>query len=60
MNARRQAIKELNENGYYLKRNGSKHDIYYSDETKYTIPLRHDFRDNDLKVIRREISKGGR
>ena len=60
MNARRQAIKELNDNGYTLKRNGSKHDIYYNDKTGYTIPLRHDFDDNDLKVIRKEIKKGGR
>ncbi|MBO6207670.1 MAG: hypothetical protein J6N53_08885 [Lachnospiraceae bacterium] len=60
MNARRQAIKELNDNGYTLVRNGAKHDIYYSEETKYTIPLRHDFDDEDLKVIRREIKKGGR
>lgn len=60
MNARRQAIKELSENGYQLERHGAKHDIYYNEETKYTIPLRHDFKDNDLKIIRREIKKGGR
>ena len=49
MNARRIAIKELNENGYFFKRSRGGHDIYYSSETGYTIPLRRDFNDQDLK-----------
>ena len=60
MNARRQAIKELNENGFYLKRQSGGHDIYYNAELKYSIPLRRDFDDEDLKQIRKEIKKGKR
>lgn len=60
MNARRQAIKELTDNGYELARNGAKHDIYYNKSKGHTIPLRHSFNDEDLKTIRKEIIKGGR
>ena len=55
----KQAKKELKENGYYLKRSDGKHDVYYNDETHITIPLkRHDFDEDDLRYIRKEI-KGG-
>ena len=56
MNPRRKAIKELRSRGYVLKRNGSNHDIYFNPVTKSIIPLkRHDFNDNDLKYILKEI-----
>lgn len=37
---RRDLIKRLEENGYYLKRNGHDHDIYWSDKTRKTIPVK--------------------
>ncbi len=50
------ARKELLSSGYYLKRNGANHDIYYNPELKSTIPLkRQDFNENDLKYIRKEM-----
>ena len=56
MSPRRKAILQLRANGYTLKRNGSNHDIYYNDSLKSIIPLkRHDFNDNDLKYILKEI-----
>ena len=36
---RRDIIKKLEENGYQFKRHGSKHDIYYSPQTKKTVPV---------------------
>lgn len=52
----RQAIKELKENGYVLKRRGRNHDIYYCDSKRKAIPLkRHDFNENDLNYIRKEM-----
>ncbi len=57
MNPRGKALKDLKNAGYFLKRNGANHDIYYNPELKTTIPLkRHDFNDNDLKYIRKEIN----
>ncbi len=57
MNPRGKALKELKKAGYYLKRNGANHEIYFNPELKATIPLkRHDFNDNDLKYIRKEIN----
>lgn len=56
MNPRRKAVKTLREKGYILKRNGSNHDIYYNPVTKTIIPLkRHDFNENDLNYILKEI-----
>jgi hypothetical protein len=41
--------------GYYLKRNGANHDIYFNPETKSTIPVkRHDFNENDMNYILKE------
>ena len=55
---RRAAIKELKRNGYQLKRNGANHDIYYNDKNKRIIPLkRHDFNENDLQYILKEIKQ---
>ncbi len=55
MNPRGITIKELDKNGYILKRHGANHDIYYNPETKKTIPVkRHDFNENDMKYIFKE------
>lgn len=61
MNARNEAIKELNRHGYQFKRSGGKHDIYYNPNTKYSIPLkRGHFDEDDLRYICKEIKQGGR
>jgi predicted RNA binding protein YcfA (HicA-like mRNA interferase family) len=58
MKPRNIAINELSQNGYYLKRNGANHDIFYNDQTKSIIPLkRHDFDESDLRYIRKEIKQ---
>jgi hypothetical protein len=50
------AKKELRKSGYLLKRRGANHDIYFNAEKKKAIPLkRHDFNENDLYYIRKEI-----
>jgi len=55
------AIKDLNHNGYILKRSGGNHDIYYNPDTKYSIPLkRGHFDEDDLRYIRKEIKQGRR
>jgi hypothetical protein len=56
MNPHKQAEKDLKAAGYTIKRDDAKHTIWYNAELKSTIPLkRHDFNDNDLKYIRKEI-----
>ena len=63
MNTRRKAIKYLKENGYFLFRNGAKHDIFLNEKTGKMITLkRHDFDDSDLRYIKKEVEqnrKGG-
>ena len=60
MNQRNIAIKELNAGGYFLKRPGANHDIYYNPETRQAIPLkRGHFDEDDLRYIRKEIKKIG-
>jgi predicted RNA binding protein YcfA (HicA-like mRNA interferase family) len=55
MNTRQITIKALKSAGYYLKRNGANHDIYFNPETKSTIPVkRHDFNENDMNYILKE------
>ncbi len=52
MNPRTQTIKDLEQAGYYLKRHGANHDIYFNPDTMSTIPVkRHDFNDNDRKYV---------
>lgn len=59
MNARAQTVKDLEQSGYYLKRHGANHDIYFNPDTKSTIPLkRHDFNENDRKYILKEANIG--
>ena len=61
MSPHKQAQKELLEAGYVIKRNDNSHVIYYHPVLKATIPLkRHDFNDNDLKYIRKEIKQNER
>ncbi len=56
MNSLLKARKALKAAGFTLKRRVAKHDIYCNDECKAIIPLkRHDFNDNDLKYILKEI-----
>jgi predicted RNA binding protein YcfA (HicA-like mRNA interferase family) len=55
MNPRQITIKSLEASGYYFKRRGANHDIYYNPDTHSTIPVkRHDFNDNDRKYIFKE------
>lgn len=59
MNARKTAENELREAGYAFLRHGGNHDIYRNRETGAMIPLkRHDFDENDLRYIRKEIKAG--
>lgn len=52
------AEKELAQAGFVLKRKGANHDIYYLPGSPGIIPLkRHDFNDNDLAYIQKEIEK---
>lgn len=55
MNPRKITVKELEANGYDLKRHGANHDVYFNPETKKTIPVkRHDFDENDMRYIFKE------
>ena len=61
MNAHKQAIQELKNAHYFLKRHGSNHDIYFNAEKSRSIPLkRHDFDEDDLRYIKKEIMNGDR
>ena len=56
MNQHDLAEQDLRHAGYYLKRSGKKHDIWYNPNNKATIPLkRHDFDDSDRRYIKNEI-----
>lgn len=55
------AVRELNDAGYFFDRHGKKHDLYWNERLNRKIPLkRHDFSENDLKYIEKEISKNRR
>ncbi len=57
MNPRKKAERELKNHGYRFARSGGNHDIY-KDSKGHMIPLkRHDFNDNDLKYIIKELEK---
>ena len=59
MNPRTQTIKDLEQAGYYLKRHGANHDIYFNPDTKSTIPVkRHDFNENDRNYVLKEAIIG--
>jgi hypothetical protein len=54
---RNQAVQELYDHGYIVKRHGGRHDIYYNPVSKTIIPLkRHDFDETDLRYIQKEIA----
>ena len=59
MKPRDQAIKELENAGFRFKRHGGNHDLY-GNENGYNIPLkRHNFNENDLRYIKKEIKQLG-
>lgn len=61
MKPRAKAVKELKASGYVLKRKGANHDIFYNDEKGCIIPLkRHDFDEDDLRYIEKEIRDNSR
>lgn len=61
MSPHKQAERDLKNAGCIVKRDDAKHTIYYNPELKTIIPLkRHDFNDNDLKYIRKEIKQNER
>lgn len=58
MHPRKQAILDLKASGYILHREGANHEIYKNTSTGEIIPLkRHDFNENDLRYIRKEIKQ---
>ena len=58
MNPHKRAEKELADAGFVLKRRGANHDIYHLPGSTGIIPLkRHDFNENDLDYIRKEIDQ---
>ena len=61
MSPHKQAENDLIAAGYIIKRKDNGHVIWFHPELKATIPLkRHDFNDNDLKYIRKEIKQNER
>lgn len=51
------AVDALKQNGYYSIRQ-KKHEIFYNPELNCAIPLkRHDFKENDLQYILKEIKQ---
>ena len=55
MNPRKITVKELENNGFSLKRHGANHDLYFNQSTKQTIPVkRHDVNENDMRYIFKE------
>ena len=57
MNPRKITIKELEKNGFVLKRHGANHDVYFNYITHQTIPVkRHDFDENDMRYIFKEAN----
>ena len=61
MSPLKKAKEALKQAGYEVKRQDGKHDIYFNPKLKCMIPLkRHDFNDNDLDYIRKEIKQNER
>lgn len=61
MKPRAQAVTDLENSGYGLKRHGANHDIFYNPELGAMISLkRHDFDEDDLRYIRKEIKQNER
>ena len=52
------AKRDLKTAEFVIKRKDGKHEIYYHAAANVTIPVkRHDFNDNDLKNLRKQIRK---
>lgn len=50
------AVEALQDAGYVFARHGRNHDQYRNPKLRKTIPLkRHDFDENDLRYIKKEI-----
>lgn len=61
MKPRNQAVQDLHADGYLFKHSGGNHDIYYHPELGCLIPLkRHDFDEDDLRYIQKEIKHNRR
>jgi predicted RNA binding protein YcfA (HicA-like mRNA interferase family) len=61
MHPRKIAQQSLEADGYLFKRSGGNHDIYYNAELGCLIPLkRHDFDEDDLRYIQKEIRSNRR
>lgn len=61
MNARKKAEKVLKAAGYEFRRHGANHDIFFNSKRGVMIPLkRHDFDEDDLRYIEKEIEQGER
>ena len=62
MHPRKKTIKELEKNGFNLKRHGASHDFYIQPNTKQTIPVkRHYFNEDDMRYIFKEANiEGGK
>ena len=61
MKPRDQAIAELNSGNYFFQRHGSNHDVYFNAEQGSMITLkRHNFDEDDLRYIRKEIKQNKR
>lgn len=50
---RKDVIKRLEENGWYFKRHGGKHDIYWSDKARRPVPVKrhNEIPDDDARKI---------
>ena len=59
MSPHKQAEKNLKNAGYHLARHGAKHDIYKDSQGHMISLKRHDFNDNDLVYINKEIKQNG-
>lgn len=55
MKPRAQAIAELENAGYQLRRHGANHDVYTNKAGGMITLKRHDFDESDLRYIRKEI-----
>ncbi|WP_027729351.1 hypothetical protein [Treponema sp. C6A8] len=59
MNARKKAEKALKAAGYEFRRHGANHDIFFNSKRGVMISLkRHDFDEDDLRYIEKEIEQG--
>lgn len=58
MNPLKIAIEEIESDGFRFLRHGKNHDIYRNDELNYNITVkRHDFDEDDLRYLRKEIKQ---